>query len=142
MAITFREVILMHFYNMSNELSSQGFKAEYEDMLDAALVWLSWEMKVGHPNEFATRYDALKFKRLDDQKGEDSLDKRYRRIVEKSELLAEVLAKHNINLSGREMKRYDMDPSGSPDFSTITPRVATKKEYSGDGENGLFDDSG
>lgn len=129
MAITFREVILIHNYNMSGELCSQGIKAEFEDMVDIEMVWLSWEMQYGHPNEFKERYERLKFLRLDDIKnGGDTPDKKYRRIVEKLELLAEVLAKHNINLSGREMRKYDMDPLGSPDFSTITPGVATEKE--------------
>jgi len=140
MAITFREVMLMHYYNMSNELSAQGIQSQYEDMVDMALVWLSWEMKTGHPNEFSSKYEKLKFSRLDDLKI-DSPEKKYRRIVAKLELLAEVLAKHNINLSGREMKNYDLDPEGEPDFSTIIPGFSSQKGTGGGGFDGLSDDS-
>ena len=127
LAITFREVILMHYFNMSNELSAQGIQAQYEDMVDVALIWLSWEMRTHHPNEFSSRYEKLKYSRLDDIKGGDTPEKKYRRIVEKLELLAEVLAKHNINLSGRELRKYNMDPAGSPDFSSIIPGVSSQK---------------
>jgi len=126
LAITFREVILMHYFNMSNELSAQGIQAQYEDMVDMALVWLSWEMRTHHSPEFEARYERLKFSRLEDLKN-DSPERKYRRIVEKLELLAEVLAKHNINLSGRELRKYNMDPEGSPDFSTIIPGVSSQK---------------
>jgi hypothetical protein len=117
--ITFREMILIHYTNLSNEIVSDGAEKEYEDAVDSMLVWLKWEFCVHHAKVeievFDKEWIPVKTTFKDAfievmQRGWglrwgssiETKSLKLRRILDKQMLLSELLSKHKINLGMSE----------------------------------------
>jgi hypothetical protein len=129
--IDLREVVLIHFQNLSNEIVSDGLKKEYEPAVDRLMNWLAWEFTEHHP-ELKDEFDKVMTYKFGDMAISDH--DRVKRIEMKERLLSRLLALHNIDL-GRSQQAEEEDDPAKWDKSDIPGE--DKKEHS---EPDLFDD--
>lgn len=114
MKITFREMVLYHFQNLSDESAKDGLMEHYEDALDVAMDWLYWEFTENHP-DFKVEYEEV-MERV------ATTDKEVRkRIRDKQRVLSKLLAKHRIHL-GTQKEQYQADAEDG-DFQAIRGRM-------------------
>ena len=128
MKITFREMVLYHFQNLSDESAKDGLLEHYEDALDVVMDWLYWEFTENH-KEFRPEYDEVM-----DRTATTDKDIR-KRIRDKQRVLSKLLAKHKIHL-GTERSVYLADDSDGS-FDTLRRSAGAEHELpdSGSSEN-------
>jgi hypothetical protein len=94
--MSMREVVLIHFQNLSNEIVVDGLGHEYEPALDRLMNWLYWEFTDGHPE---LKDDYLKEMTINLESKKASTDaEKGARIQRKEWLLSRLLASHGIDL--------------------------------------------
>lgn len=124
MKITFREVVLYHFQNLSDESVGDGLRREYEDAVDRLMNWLFHEFTQHHGDDEVLFMDAdgkpkkttfgeAFIEVMHRGWGENWTDARkVRRIQHKEWLLSLLLSKHGIDLKSQvQTSTEDIDPS-------------------------------
>lgn len=129
--VDLREVVLIHFQNLSNEIVTDGLKKEYEPALDRLMNWLAWEFTDHHP-ELKADFDATMGFKFGDLTITDK--ERVQRIERKERLLSRLLALHNIDLGRSQQAEEEDDAAQWTDADTDKA-----KEEPADQD--LFDDS-
>jgi hypothetical protein len=97
------EVVLIHFYNLSNEIVNDGLKKEYEPALDRLMYWLGAEFKAH--DKFTPRYKEVMDRQFGDPKMTDT--QRAERIRDKELLLSDLLYEHRIHLGTQKGVQFE-----------------------------------